>query len=693
MGYQVVARNHKLIAEYYNKKGIVVGSTVICGELSVVGVESNINTNRCIYTFRYDQTSRTYDFKGTSDNIEIRAFEKFLLSNGIAISANYVMAVREYLISEIHSIEYANKTTYVHEELGWNRDFGNRAFFCKEAINASIQSNLTGPMEHEYGSNGSREDYMKVLHSDVIGNRNLEFALTLGFAGPIISLLADYTSLPVVMVDMAGKSSSGKSTSLTLIASVWGKGEISNSSTIKTFNNTKNALMGELSGMQGIPVMFDDHESEQTDKELSKKQFTSLIYSISQGGDKGRCDSDGNVKHLAKDFSTIVVTTGEVCILDKAGTNLGLQPRVLRFEDVPWTSSKENAEKISSCAKKNYGFLGPEFIKVLNKYSDEDLEKMYDSKRKILLDCLGNAKNSLIERQSKAYALILTTATIVKTHLIPELNIEEMGKMFAERLVEFAEETTPEISAYEDVMEFVATQANHFYKDGSARPNCTIYGKILYDKTQKTDSNKTQREPYVAIVGEHVEKILANYNEKKRILEKWYELGVIVCDKPDPKTGKRKFRKKVSLGLEQRRTNCFVFKQKFVFENEDQNVVEYEEECFSDTLSPWTYEEKKSEDFAYNCKLLEGLNDCQYYTATTATFATGANYALEVSQEEETQELPPDDLGEVPEQRVIVDNPAPKAEEASEDDEDCLDYIYDNETGIIEVVNHEDKKD
>ena len=692
MGYQVVARNHKLVAEYFNKKGIITGSVTICGELSVVGVESNINTNRSIYTFRYNQTSRIYDFKGTSDNIEVRTFEKFLLSNGIAISANYVMAVREYLINEIHTIEFAKLTTYVHEELGWNKGFGPRAFFCKEAINANIQSTLTGPMEHEYGSNGSRKDYLQVLQSEVIGNRNLEFALTLGFAGPVISLLADYTSLPVVMVDMAGKSSSGKSTSLTLIASVWGKGEISNSSTIKTFNNTKNALLGELSGMQGMPVMFDDHESEQTDKELSKKQFTSLIYSISQGGDKGRCDSEGNVKHLAKDFSTIVVTTGEVCILDKAGTNLGLQPRVLRFEDVPWTSSKENAERISSCAKKNYGFLGPEFIKVLNSYSDEDLEKMYDSKRKVLLDCLGNVKNSLIERQSKAYALILTTATIVKTHLIRELNIEEMAKMFAERLVEFAEETAPEISAYEDVMEFVATQANHFYQDGSPRPSCTIYGKILYEKTKVENSDKPKREPYVAIVGEHVEKILANYNEKKRILEKWYELGVIVCDKPDPKTGKRKFRKKVSLGLEQRRTNCFVFKQKFVFDNEDQSVVEYEEPCFSDTLSPYTYEEKKSDDFAYNCDLLKGLNDCQYYTATATTFATGANYALEVSQEEQSQDVPPDELDEKPVKRVIVDNPPAVAEEPSEDDEDP-DIIWDDETDEIEVVNRETNQD
>jgi len=490
-------------------------------------------------------------------------------------------------------------------------------------------------------------------------------------------------------VDMAGKSSSGKSTSLTLIASVWGKGEISNSSTIKTFNNTKNALMGELSGMQGMPVMFDDHESEQTDKELSKKQFTSLIYSISQGGDKGRCDSDGNVKHLAKDFSTIVVTTGEVCILDKAGTNLGLQPRVLRFEDVPWTSSKENAEKISSCAKKNYGFLGPEFIMALNNYSDEDLERMYDSKRKILLDCLGKTRNPLIERQSKAYALVLTTATIVKAHLIRELNIEEMGKMFADRLVEFAEETTPEISAYEDVMEFVATQTNHFWENGSSRPNCTIYGKIFYDKTQK---DPTKREPYVAIVGKHVEDILANYNEKKRILEKWYDLGVIICDKPDPKTGKRKFRKKVSLGLEQRRTNCFVFKQKFVFENEDKSVVEYEEPCFSDTLSRWTYEEKKSDDFVYNCALLKSLNDCQQYPIDAATYETTTNYTTEESQEEESQEIPPDEFDETPTTRKIVDNAPANAEETSENNEDP-DIIWDQETDKIEVVNHETKQD
>ena len=688
MGFQVVARNKKLVAEYFNKKGAITGSCIICGELSVVGVESNINTNRCIYTFRYDQTSRTYDFKGTSENIEVRTFEKFLLSNGIAISANYVMAVREYLINEIHTLEYAKKTTYVHEGLGWNKGFGNRAFFCKEAINASIQSNLTGPMEHEYGSNGSREDYMKVLQSEVIGNRNLEFALTLGFAGPIISLLADYTSLPVVMVDMAGKSSSGKSTSLTLIASVWGKGEISNSSTIKTFNNTKNALMGELSGMQGMPVMFDDHESEQTDKELSKKQFTSLIYSISQGGDKGRCDSDGNVKHLAKDFSTIVVTTGEVCILDKAGTNLGLQPRVLRFEDVPWTSSKENAEKISSCAKKNYGFLGPEFIKVLNNYSDEVLEQMYDSKRKILLDCLGNIKNSLIERQSKAYALILITATIVKAHLIPELNIEEMGKLFADRLVEFAEEANPEVSAYDDVMEFVATQANHFYEDGSPRPSCTIYGKFTYDKTQK---DLAKREPLVAIVPEHVEKILSKYNEKKRILDKWYDLGVIIHEKPDPKTGKRHFGKKVSLGLEQRRTYCYVFKRKFLFENEDQSVVECEEPFFCDTLSPWTYEEKKG-DVAYNCSLLEGLNDCKQYTATAIRYATGSNYQLEVSQIEQSQDIPSDEFDEKPVKRVIIDNSPAPAEELTDYDEDP-DIIWDDETDEIEVVNHDTKQD
>ena len=692
MAYQVVKKQNKLIAEYFNKKGILTTSVIICGELSVVGVESNINTNTSTYTFRYNQTSRIYDFKGTSENIEARTFEKFLLSNGIAISAYYLQAVREYLINEIHIIEFANKTTYVHEGLGWNKGFGERAFFCKTAINASIQSNLTGPMEHEYGSSGSREDYMKVLQSEVIGNRNLEFALTLGFAGPVISLLADYTSLPVVMIDMAGKSSSGKSTSLTLIASVWGKGEISNSSTIKTFNNTKNALMGELSGMQGMPVMFDDHESEQNDKELSKKQFTSLIYSISQGGDKGRCDTNGNVKHLAKDFSTIVVTTGEVCILDKAGTNLGLQPRVLRFEDVPWTSSKENAEKISSCAKKNYGFLGPEFIMALNNYSDEALEKMYDEKRKILLDSLGNIQNSLIDRQSKAYALILTTATIVKAHIINEINIEEMGKMFAERLVEFAGETTPEISAYEDVMEFVATQNSHFIVDGGGRPSGTIYGKLFYQKKSKDIKD---REPLVAIVPEHVEKILAKYNEKKRILEKWYELGVILCDKPDPRTGKRKFRKKVSLGLEQRRTNCFVFKKKFIFADEDKSVVEYEEECFVDTLSRYTFEEMKSDNFVYNCEKLKGLNNCYQPYIAPEKLEIASTISSAASQENISINPPEDEFDEKPEKRKIVETAQKQVGETSsqDNDEDEPEFIWDDETGQIEVVNHETNKD
>ena len=325
---------------------------------------------------------------------------------------------------------------------------------------------------------------------------------------------------------------------------------------------------------------------------------------------------------------------------------------------------------------------------MLNNYSDEVLEQMYDSKRKILLDCLGNIKNSLIERQSKAYALILITATIVKAHLIPELNIEEMGKLFADRLVEFAEEANPEVSAYDDVMEFVATQANHFYEDGSPRPSCTIYGKFTYDKTQK---DLAKREPLVAIVPEHVEKILSKYNEKKRILDKWYDLGVIIHEKPDPKTGKRHFGKKVSLGLEQRRTYCYVFKRKFLFENEDQSVVECEEPFFCDTLSPWTYEEKKG-DVAYNCSLLEGLNDCKQYTATAIRYATGSNYQLEVSQIEQSQDIPSDEFDEKPVKRVIIDNSPAPAEELTDYDEDP-DIIWDDETDEIEVVNHDTKQD
>lgn len=244
----------------------------------------------------------------------------------------------------------------------------------------------------------------KMVIEEVCGNGNtpMEFVLALGFASPVLALLDQSFDLGAMLVNLSNSTSKGKTTAAMLAASVFGKPK-TGSSTMLSYNITKNALPETISKFNGITVAIDEAAI------LKSKDFSKLLYTICSGTSKGRIKSTGNggtqldkVAH----FSSIVVSTAEFDLLtdDSEG---GLRVRVFELNDT-FTTSAENSNKIKKTVLKNYGEAGIGFIMHFMKHHASNVEAEYEDVISMLKSKFAN-KTDITDRLIERFAVILLT--------------------------------------------------------------------------------------------------------------------------------------------------------------------------------------------------------------------------------------------------------------------------------------------
>ncbi len=75
------------------------------------------------------------------------------------------------------------------------------------------------------------------------------------------------------------------------------------------WNSTTNAIYAALSNNQGITVGFDEASCSALD-------YSTLIYNLSHGRDKARCNKDSSLRE-SKTWSTTIISTAEESLLTK----------------------------------------------------------------------------------------------------------------------------------------------------------------------------------------------------------------------------------------------------------------------------------------------------------------------------------------------------------------------------------------
>lgn len=485
--------------------------------IRIDNIKRYIDSNLSILCLSYNDGLTDVKFDVELSNLTSKDIIKILLKNSFLISDCYADSICAYILN-LYLKFPKDKIQYFHTKLGFHHEkqYGTGTFFVDKAYNCSLNSTLVNNDQNLIGSIGDIEVYRKMIEKEVIPHINLQLVFVLGFVAPIIPLLSSKTSVDAIISNFSGISSSGKTTSLSLMASVWGSGVVSNRGMIKTFFSTNNCLMSYLNDRVGFPIMFDDYE---TGNETAWG-LTGLLYQIAEGESKGRCDETGKPKNTTS-WKTFVALSGESSIFERTVKKQGLLPRVLEFNDFAWTASKQNAENISSTCRTNYGFFGPLFVQELfQKVPQIVLEQRYDKAlEKVEESIVFN--NGVQARIGNKLAYIYLTAQLVKELLGFDIDSEKILELLVENETTSRQEHDPKNEMLNAIREYITSNASSFQTGKSKEVTKNYVGKIEFNKKIGKIS--------ISIMKETLNEFLVKkgFNDRLKLLKQLADMGYL----------------------------------------------------------------------------------------------------------------------------------------------------------------------
>jgi len=490
--------------------------------LEVINVIKNLDTQKIRLTLRHKSNCADREVTVELSSLKKTSIFTTLTSKGIVIYEWCCKAVSQYLIEQVDEFIKQKRVMYQHEQLGWSDSSDkSKGFFASNSIGAPYASIIRGNDDEKLGPHGDRATYDAMIQEEIIPNKSLHLPFVLAFTGPIVPLMYGKSACPVLMTNFAGKSSQGKTTSLALMASVWGRGIVDNDrlSVIKTFASTQNGFEAAVNSNNGVPVLFDDYEAAS-----QGLTFGSLIYTLAQGESKIRCDKYGHAKDTHQ-WRTTIALTGESSIFDRAGHNLGLRPRIVEFKNKSWTVSKDNSIRITSVVGENYGFYGEEFVEGLIPMSKEELDQYYDDSSKAIEEKLPS-KDNISDRIQTRLVIIRMTAELVRNLLDLDIDVDYITDFLVEN--EKARQSSIDVyeEAKEKLVEYITSNLYRFVRtdkqfEETTLPNANIVGRIY-----------NGRQGYVVLLmDDPFKSILSHFNDRDAILEHWRDEGFLITRK------------------------------------------------------------------------------------------------------------------------------------------------------------------
>lgn len=252
-----------------------------------------------------------------------------------------------------------------------------------------------------YHSKGSLHEWSRILEL-LNDHPKILLGIYASVAAPLIYLL----DMNGFIVSYDGITTTGKTTTLGMCASVWGK-PTSGKSVIHTWNATRTWLEETFGMCSGLPVFLDDTQNVSS---RSIDLVKEIIYDVAQGKGKGRGNVTG--QRASKEWKTVLFSTGEQPILSFSNDG-GTHARTIGIFDSPFSGNSMNIasliEKINEITANNYGVAGEAVAsKLVEDGIIKEVREWYQDSLKDNLASLRNAKckSHLAGRIAKLFALI-----------------------------------------------------------------------------------------------------------------------------------------------------------------------------------------------------------------------------------------------------------------------------------------------
>lgn len=311
---------------------------------------------------------------------------------GLIINFDYADKLSTYILRQLAKLEVEERS----DSMGFVMQGDKLTFRVYDAE----------PQILQYTSDISLTEYIEGLNK-LLTNTAIMFALCCSCASLFLAYLNIVCSIPIMsfIISFYGKSTTGKSTAQTLMASVFTNPK--DKKIYIPFFGTLNAIIKKLTNKFGIPQLFDEATVS------LGLNMESLLYTISLEQDKNRCSSNADLR-ASDNWKLIAITSSENTLLsDSHMHNRGLDARLLSFE-LKFTDDREHSDRIHEFCGRYYGILGKTLSEHLLAADCEEIIKMYNKCRDTIRNALDDVSSfDLAERLINEYALILLAATVI----------------------------------------------------------------------------------------------------------------------------------------------------------------------------------------------------------------------------------------------------------------------------------------
>lgn len=375
---------------------------------------------------------------------------------------------------------------------------------------------------------GDEAVYKAFLTNTVYTVPTLALAMSLGYAAVVISRLKDKVDTGTVIVNLCGASSTGKTTVEELLISAFACPLISNGDgLIRNFHSTQNATFAALAGIHGLPIALDDTTSN------NYLNLSNLIYTLATGEEKGRCNSEGELKNSGSGWSGLIVISSETPIQEQDCENQGLKVRVLQTQGITWTPDAKTAELIKKVVRENYGFTGIEFAKYIEQIPKDDLYTRFISAQS-QVNALMTNRDNLSDRLEIKYTAIYLTILLMNECFNLKLDANELMTILLKPEQENVTERDISKKALNVIKDFIITKQQHFK---IYRRSLQGDGKYVADCGSSGDNYGTIRfndsvcEVFISTA--KVDDLLKSnhINEVTTVKTRWKAAGITKCDK------------------------------------------------------------------------------------------------------------------------------------------------------------------
>jgi len=351
----------------------------LCRWFEVIRTEKKLETGSDTVFLKCITKSGEKEYSIPSQDMANSQFHKHLMNFGLMISNGDRETVDTILNYAYYSKEYA-PYIQTYDSLGFFTSGEETMFLGNSIIN--VYDKTVKYEGYSYISpdkvlkKGSLKEWVKGVRK-LTERTEIALALAIGSSAPItyrLHMLGLFKETPIFA--FIGRSSTGKTSMLKLMASIWGSPN-NGEGVIDLINNTKNYFYESLTKRHGFPLFIDETSSAIDEK------FTDIIYNVSLGKGRGRLKSSGEMKSTGTG-STTLVYTGETSLFDQTNRNQGLYARLIELENKWLPEDPQVTKLLYDTVMNNYGMAWKRLLYELMAIDDATFEAMYkDTKEKI----------------------------------------------------------------------------------------------------------------------------------------------------------------------------------------------------------------------------------------------------------------------------------------------------------------------